>query len=512
MHYYIAFGFCCLTFGFSATAAVTADRFGALYYPGETAVFTTDQAGDWHVTDWRDAHCAKGTVADGGVSVSHDGIGKRYGAFKLTVGTNETWFAFLRTKGTKPCAWVGVGTHAGHGWGHQDYRYLDLLAAAGVGVVRDDVIWDWYEHKKGEYVFTAPLRGLIDGLHGRGIRFHPVLNGQNNLYANPLDPDAYAHFAAAFVNEFKGKVSSCDIFNEPHNFHFPSVYLPKGGTFSDWQCRPDAPWIPKHAEATRKAADAIKAIDPAFSVGVGVEDYWDFFKAMLKGDLVRPDDLVSIHPYDHERYPPEGNWLFKDNCREVRDYLRTHGGATRLAITECGWTTYEAKSDATHAFVGNYPPCSLVQQAQYLIRFWILARQHGIEFACQYDFMDDGPMRNHTEHNFGLVRQDYTPKPSFSALATMTRLVGEATPKGSFSSDEGRYRLYRFEQGGTIVFAVWALRGETDVAWPAEGGVQATEVIDLQGNSIPLPIRDGRLTLSEAPIYLIAPPRRVVSD
>ncbi|MGI5869511.1 MAG: hypothetical protein ACOX9C_08740 [Kiritimatiellia bacterium] len=499
----VASGFCSLALGLPATSAVTADRFGALYYPGETAVFTTDQAGDWQVADWRDALCAKGTVADGVVSVSHDGIGRRYGAFKLTIGTNETWFAFLRTRRVNPCGWVGVGTHSSHGWHRRDYRYLDLMSAAGIGMVRDDVIWAWYEKERGVYDFDARLRGLIDELCKRGIRFHPVLNGRNDLYPNPLDPDAYANFAAAFVKEFKGKVRSCDIFNEPHNFDFPHVYLPEGEAFKKWQCHPDAPWIPKHAEATRKAVAAIKAVDPDFSPGVGVEDFWEFFKIMLKGDLVRADDLVSIHPYDHERHPPEGNWLFKDNGREVREYLLAHGGATRLAITECGWTTYEPDRDATHAFVGGYPPSSLVQQAQYLVRFWILSRQLGIEFACQYDFMDDGPKRNYTEHNFGLVRQDYTPKPSFSALATMTRLVGEAAPKGSFSTDEARYRLYRFEKGGMIIFAAWALRDETDVAWPIDGGVQATEAIDLQGNSIPPPIRDGRLVLSEAPIYLI---------
>lgn len=500
--------------GTAAVGSVSSDRFGSLYYPGETAAFETDAAGAWRVTDWLEATCATGTVAHGAIAIPHAALGARYGAFKLTVGTNETWFAFLRSKGVKPCGWVGVGTHGGHGWGRGDYRYLDLLAAAGVGVVRDDVMWEACERKKGEYAFEGRLKALVRGLDERGIRFHPVLNGKNDLYADPLDADAYAKFAAAFVREFKGVVTSCDIFNEPHNFAFPRVYLPEGGQFREWQCRADAPWIPKHAAATRKAVEAIRAADPAFSAGVGVEDYWSFFKHMLKGDLVRADDLVSIHPYDHERRPPEGNWFFRDGGREVREYLKEHGGATRLAITECGWTTYDATRDAAHAFVGNYPPCTYAQQAQCLIRFWILARQHGIEFACQYDFMDDGPRRNYTEDNFGLVREDCTPKPSFAALAAMTRLIGEARPLGSLSKDEASCRLYAFHRGNNVIVAAWAPGGTADAAVPDRLDLKAAHCLDLQGNAMAVPEKDGKLRLTEAPVYLVfpLPPRPACPD
>ena len=30
----------------------------------------------------------------------------------------------------------------------------------------------------------------------------------------------------------------------------------------------------------------------------------------------------------------------------------------------------------------------------------------------QYDFQDDGPRRDYTEHNFGMTFQNLTPKPS----------------------------------------------------------------------------------------------------
>ena len=492
-----------LAFAGSVFGDVRATRFGAVYAPRETAAFTCDAGGAWRVTDWQGNEIATGTTAGGSLSISHAALGLRSGAFRLAIGSDETWFAFLPTAKVRPCGWVGTGTHGSHGWSGGDYRYLDLIAAAGIGVVRDDVGWQSSEREKGKYVFDGKLHGLVDGLRQRGIRFHPVLLGQNALYENPLDPDAYAAFAAAFVGEFKGKVASCDIFNEPHNTDFPRVYLPEGGEFKDWQCRPDAPWIPKHRELTRKAVSAIKAVDPGFSPGVGVEDYWAFFKSCMLANngapsgLVAADDLVSIHTYGTKTEArPEMNYLFVDGGQDVLNTLRQNGGATRLVITEAGWTTCSGSEGLARA-------CSLVEQAQYLVRFHILARQHGVEFACQYDFMNDGSDRTNQEHNFGIVREDYTPKPSFSAVATMTRLIGNAAPLGSKSANEAEWRFYDFSRGDRRVMAAWSLDGERSVDVPDGCSLEGVRCVDLQGNEIPVPVENGRLRLTEAPIYLV---------
>ena len=193
----------------------------------------------------------------------------------------------------------------------------------------------------------------------------------------------------------------------------------------------------------------------------------------------------------------------------MRETLLANGGADRIAITECGWTTYDATGGGTHAAVGSYPSSTLVEQAQYVVRLYLLARQHGVEFACQYDFMDDGPRRDYTEHNFGLVRKDATPKPAFAAVAAMTRLIGDAAPLGSRSPDETAWRLYAFGlPGGRFVHAAWAVNGECAAVLPESLASGSARCLDLMGNEIPMPLdADGKLMLTERPIYILTEKR-----
>ena len=498
-------------------AGISPDRFGALWYPGETALFRVSAGADggeslenvWRVSDWLGRDCAAGVVDGDSIAISHDRLLGRFGSFRLSLGTNETWFAFLPSREVKPCAWAGTGTHAGHGWWSGDFRYLDLVAAAGLGVVRDDAIWDWHEKQRGEIVFTENFRAMVQALMVRGILIDCVLNGKNDLYEDSLDADAFARYAAAAATaarEFGVGVRVFEIFNEPHNFHFPRVYLPEGMEYVRFQCNPKAVWVQKHAELTRKAADAIRSVLPDANVGVGSEDYWDLFKRMLaNAPIARKGDVVTIHPYDHFQPRPENNWFFRDGGREVRETLLANGGADRIAITECGWTTYDATDGGAHAHVGNYPSSTLIEQAQYVVRLYLLARQHGVEFACQYDFMDDGTRRDYTEHNFGLVRHDATPKPAFAAVAAMTRIVGEAVPLSLRSPDEAVWRLYAFRRpDGSLVHAAWSVRGESAVALPESFASGSARCLDLMGNEIPLPLDDdGKLMLTERPIYIL---------
>ena len=48
-------------------------------------------------------------------------------------------------------------THGGHGWDRGDLRYLDLMNAAGIGVVRDEFGWSGIEKTKGRYATSRAI-------------------------------------------------------------------------------------------------------------------------------------------------------------------------------------------------------------------------------------------------------------------------------------------------------------------------------------------------------------------
>ena len=143
-------------------------------------------------------------------------------------------------------------------------------------------------------------------------------------------------------------------------------------------------------------------------------------------------------------------------------------------------------------------------QAQLLVRAFLIARSAGVESVMQYDFVNDGSNQDNSEHNFGIMFGDYTPKPSFAAIAAMARIVGDAKPLGDFSTDRMKYRMYGFERpDGKRVYAVWAIEGRTRVDLPADavGGT----VCDLMGNSRPLSSEWTTVEISERPCYIMTP-------
>src|SRR5690606_4070006 len=92
--------------------------------------------------------------------------------------------------------------------------------------------------------------------------------------------------------------------------------------------------------------------------------------------------------------------------RELRE-VREQVGGRQVWITEMGWST-------------QLDGVSEREQAQLLARCYLAAIASG---ACQnvswYDFRNDGSDPFYNEYNFGVLRNDLTPKPAYRALATV---------------------------------------------------------------------------------------------
>lgn len=491
-------------------------RFGGLYRPDEAAAFKTrsfqrdvgvslGRSADVEVavTDWNGARVCRKTVraADlGALTVTPAELGGRFGAFKLTltqgVGagavTAETWFARLTGPAPKPCFWVGTGTHGGHGWAYGDLRYLDILAEAGIGMVREDFCWEWCEVGKDGFKMPPTFRAYAEALHARGIALNCIFNGKSKVHENPYDPQAAAKWCAWAVKEFGDTVNDYELWNEPHNFGFRQHYQ-KDSKDNDG-------WMRKFVECSKACRDAIVAVRPGANVLLTAEDVEAFFTRMVEFGIARDNDVLSFHPYCHFQIRPEREMFFKDDGAAFRKLAVEHGGAHRFRITEAGWTTVMS-TNMTHAFVGCYPRSTYHDQARYIVRMFLLTRALGIESAMQYDFRNDGSDRYYTENNFGLVHEDYSPKPALAAIAFMTRLIGHAQAQGAFSKDRGKYRVYGFKDGAREVLAAWSVEGDAEAELPA--GWEGAACRDLQGNAIPVPVSEGRLRLTETPVYLV---------
>ncbi len=491
-------------------------RIGAFFYPDETIPYHLNIHGnalnrnvEYHaavtVTDWQDKPVLslrmehlKAAVHP--LELTAEQLKGRFGAFKLTVEVHasdqpdlphriETWFARLTSAPKKHCPWIGTGIHAGHGWVTYDYRFLDVLDAIGVGIVRDDMSWASFEHEKGVYEVPDAMEAMVNALNAHGIRLNAILNFPNKIYDNPLDPKAFAAWARFMAGHFKGRITTFEIWNEPHNVFFMKHYG-------------DSLWIGKFVELSRMGAEAIHEADPEVNVALTAEDCPPFLEKMLLQGIATDRDMVSIHPYCHGQPRPEHEWFFRDDGEFHKGLARRNGGCSRFCVTEAGWTTYQGDMKYLEV-AGGYPRSSYVHQAQYITRMYVLSRQLGLDYACQYDFMNDGTRENYTEHNFGLVHNDLTPKPAASAVAFLARLLGDAEPLGDLSYDPEKFRLYHFRQpDGQNVFFAYAVQDTVDVALPSGWDPRPVRCLDLQGNPAPIPLKENTLTLTELPVYL----------
>ena len=497
-------------------------RFGALFYGGETVELefrkvglalgggTTD-VNRVSVSDWR-GNEVYSWIPDGDAGIfriSPADLKNRFGAFKAafvgrlpdgrSVDLAKTWFARLSDREVKPVKWIGTGIH-GY-W--RDKRRFELMRAAGIGTVRLDAFWRECEREKGVYTMPHPeFLPDLDAAIANGILINLDLPSDNKpVYPEcPLDPDARARFAA-WIAKALPQVSIFETFNEPPS-HFYKQYLDDKGT-----------WYVRFKEFSDKTKEAIRAVRPDADILVCAECEEKCLRRELKLGVAGKDDCVSFHPYVHtaDPRPEREKWFWLDEGAEIRKLMAENGGATRIRLTEVGWTTFGVDKHGNADYwpvAGIYPGVSYVAQAQYLIRAWIIARQLGVECLVQYDFSDDGPRRNYTEHNFGLLFTDMTPKPSFAAVAFMARLLGDAEPTGLLDSvtDKAEYRVYGFRaKNGKNIYAMWAVEDEINIHIKADLPPDAVggTVYDLMGNARQLDPALKSVELSERPYYVV---------
>ena len=134
----------------------------------------------------------------------------------------------------------------------------------------------------------------------------------------------------------------------------------------------------------------------------------EFIEEILKRGGNKVMDAVAIHPYQPST--PE-NPDFVEDLRKVSDLTARYGRRMPIWITEIGWGTgMGGWSEAT--------------SAKLLVRGYLLAISAGVEKVFWYDFRDDGLDRFYHECNFGVLHNDFTPKPAYFAFSHHGHRVG----------------------------------------------------------------------------------------
>lgn len=306
---------------------------------------------------------------------------------------------------------AGVGVNIHFNRGHE--ADLDLIAAAGIKVVRMDLGWAGIERRKGEYDWSA-YDELTANLEKRGLQPLYILDYSNPLYeetvvsrnpvtgreqrdtASPQRPEsvaAFARWAAAAAERYRGRRVIWEIWNEPN--------------ISFWKPKPDVAQYNALALATCRA---IRAVDPrATIIGPATSEIpLRFLEEHFACGILEYLDGVSVHPYRSYAKPPE---TAAEEYAKLRELIARYAppGKKNLPILSGEW-----------GYASHTKGVSLATQAAFAARQQLANLLAGVPLSVWYDWKNDGPDPDEREHNFGLVYADLSPKPAYHALKTLT--------------------------------------------------------------------------------------------
>jgi hypothetical protein len=131
------------------------------------------------------------------------------------------------------------------------------------------------------------------------------------------------------------------------------------------------------------------------------------------GDLSAAEDLANAHPYPGGRLPSV-------NLASQIEERAPENGSRPYVITETGYHT------AVAATKGGHPGVSELAMGKYLPRLFFEYWNAGIRRTYQYEFIDEGTDPSDPEQHFGLLRNDGSPKPAFTALKNLIALLGDS--------------------------------------------------------------------------------------
>jgi len=315
---------------------------------------------------------------------------------------------------------------------------------------------------------------LAEALHARGCDITFALPQNRDLVRDPARwRDAVARLGARF---------------SPWGTRFQvgqAVNRSKWGVWSERE------WV----TLVRGAAEALKPYG-AKLIGPAVIDFEMHASAALlnrPGLGVEFDALASLL-YVDRRGAPENTQAGFDSlgkallARAVAETARWCG--PRSWITEVNWPLWEGP----HSPAGPKVSVDEDRQADYLVRFYLWTLASGAaERVYWWQLVARG---------YGLMwlptGGELTPRKSYGAFATMTRMLGGWTCTGPIATGVAGAHAFRFvDAGGAERIAAWSVEGAPEVAMPGE----VVRIVEQDGSETK-PSDSRKVTLGGSVRYL----------
>ncbi|MBI3763770.1 MAG: hypothetical protein HY260_18150, partial [Chloroflexi bacterium] len=310
------------------------------------------------------------------------------------------------------------------------YANPAAAAVAGVGWERAIYFWpdiqptgpgDWRASKLADATLSAERRagrevvGLIIGTPKWARDTRGVPNGATLPYDDPQN--TFAAFVRKLAARYQDRVNTWIIWNEP-DVNDPTA--------------PSHTWsgtIEEFAALQKSAYLAAKAANPNATILLAPMQHWYMLNAGQPPylgrllDVIKSDPEAEAHSFYFDAVTLNFYtmpWPNYDLILQYRAMLADRGLDKPMWLVE----TNAAPTDDPAWPVKNPAfPVTLTQQANYIPQMMALALAAGVERVQIYKMADTPTDRAANPEPFGLVRQNGTRRPAFTAYATAARAM-----------------------------------------------------------------------------------------
>ena len=285
-------------------------------------------------------------------------------------------------------------------------KQTTLMQQAGVNWVRFDVLWASIEQTKGVYSWVN-YDYVVNSVNSRGMKVLALITqygipsweriDSTNGMSTPNNMQDFQNFVQAFALHYKGQISLYEIGNEPNVTAF-------------W---PSGPNPLAYTQLLIAGYNGVKAADPTnkvISAGLANVQADTFLQGMYNAGAKGYYDYIGFHPYSWPQSPDfaQSQPAFSETATIKQIMINNGDGSKQIMATEVGWPSTTASGGVNET-----------TQAAYISRVYQKIEYEGFKYvpiACIYDFIDDGTDLTNREDNFGILRADYSQKPSFMSL------------------------------------------------------------------------------------------------
>jgi arabinogalactan endo-1,4-beta-galactosidase len=300
---------------------------------------------------------------------------------------------------------VCISSHLNELSNNDIVRQLDLMQQAGINWTRFDFVWNEMEFAQGTWDFTK-YDYIVNSAQSRGMQVIALLVQwgmpdyllQGRDYMTPITATDFVTFSNAVASHFIGRIKLYEVGNEPNLAMF-------------W---PPSPDVVAYTELLKSGYTTLKSVDSnvkVISAGLApVGDWQGFIHGMYYFGGKDYFDYLGYHPYSWPNSPDSTSSPAFGDLSTVKDIENFYGDNKLIMATEVGWPSTTASGGVTEA-----------TQATYIDRVFKKIMVEGyqyVQLACIYDFKNDGTSTTNPEHNFGILRYNYTKKPSFNTMLT----------------------------------------------------------------------------------------------